>query len=340
MEFVIPVRLQRISLSAGVQVRISNRAGVSGTVDAVAVERLGDVSAEADDTAPADWLPAMVVGDVGQRTEVQVVKRNGRRGTMVEGPGWRLTGGRYRADFDLRTNVDQPGDGNTVVALVDVVVHGYVLAYRPVTRDDLRTGDIALEFDVDGRWADDRYTRVELRVRTEGEVDASLGSVPVRQLGPSASLGSAVDADWLPAMSVTENAVRSGVEVHSLDGASGALAHGPSWRLNPGRYRFDVAVTTSRAGSNGRLDDAESDGAVGVQVLLDGAVAAEYRSTDAADRGSGDDAIYTLEFEVKARKVPPPLLELTPLIDLVLTTGGRRPVQFRSAVLSMVEAEV
>jgi len=345
VEFVVPVRLQRVALSAGVQVRVSNRAGVSGTVDAVAVERVGDVSAEADDTAPADWLPAMVVGDVGQRTEVRVVKRQGQRGTMVEGPGWRLTGGRYRADFDLRTNVVQPGDGGTVVALVDVVVHGYVLAYRPVTRDDLRTGDIAVEFDVGGRWADHRYTRVELRVRTEGEVDASLGSVPVRHLGPSASLGSAVDADWLPAMSVTDNAVRSGAEIHSIDGASGALAHGPSWRLDPGRYRFDVTVTASHAGSDGQLEGgasvAKSESVAGVQVLLDGAVVAEQRlAADDLAGAVGDDATYALEFEVTAKKVPPPLLELTPLIDLVLTAGGQRPLQFRSAVLSMVEAEV
>ena len=65
VDFVIPSRLQRVALSAGVQVRITSRAGVSGTVDAVAVERLGDVSPTADVIAPADWLPAMGGGGCG-----------------------------------------------------------------------------------------------------------------------------------------------------------------------------------------------------------------------------------------------------------------------------------
>ena len=98
---------------------------------------------------------------------------------MAEGPGWRLGQGRYRAQFRLRSNGNQADDDTTVVAAVDVVVHGYVLAHRPVTRGDLETGQVAIEFEVGDRWATDRYTRVDLRVRARAEVELRLESVMV-----------------------------------------------------------------------------------------------------------------------------------------------------------------
>ena len=334
VDFVIPTRLQQIALSAGVQVRIQCRSEVYGTIHALLVERVSDIASPTDDVVSSEWLPAMSVGDVGERTGSQVIKRSGRAGFMVVGPQWRLEGGHYRAELRLRTNAVQSGDGSTVVALVDVVVHGYVLGFRAVTRDDLATGRTVLDFEVGGRWANHRYTRVELRVRAQGEVDAVLDSVTVQRVGDVGIAEARGESDWLPALWVNDAAVRVGSEIHSIDGEAGILANGPGWRLTPGLYRFDVVVDSL----DGEVSDADTATVARIQVLSDGIEVVERLVLSHALNGkkAGEDT-HSIEFEVLARQVPPPLCELTPLIELRIITEGQRPIRVGSAILSRKE---
>ncbi len=340
LDFVIPTELQDVALSAGVEMSVQCFGGASGTIRAVLVERVGDV-ATTEYVVPSDWLPAMWVGDVGERTESQVVRSSGRAGFMVEGPLWRLDGGRYRAELGLHPLVNahggRPSGGTTVVALAEVVIHGYVMAFRAVTGDDLAAGRAALEFELAGRWADDRYTRVELRVRAQAELDAVLDSVRVQRIGDVNPVAVVGETDWLPALWIDDNAVRVGTEVHSFDGKVGVLAHGPGWRLNPGWYRFDVVIE----GAEGEISDTDPTGVARVQVLCDGAEVGERLVTlRAADRERGVESTYSIEFEVLARAAPPPLLELTPVVDLRISTEGSERIFVRSAILSRKEESV
>jgi hypothetical protein len=153
--------------------------------------------------------------------------------------------------------------------------------------------------------------------------------MPCSNRGPEATS----DGDWLPALWAGDRADRVGVEVHASVGTGGVVAEGPGWRLDPGRYRLVVAVDTPGP------DHTEhgASPAASVQVLLDGSPAAER--TIPLDRltGHGPEApTVTLEFEVEARKVPAPLLELTPVTDLVITSGGLVPLRIRSAVVTRI----
>jgi hypothetical protein len=336
LDFVIPKELQEIALSAGVQVRIRCLSETSGTLNAVLVERMGEPKLPSYGGVPSEWLSAMSVGDVGERSGSSVFKRPGRHGTMAAGPQWRLDGGRYRAEFALRDRAVQGGDGSTVVALLEAVVHGYVLAFQSVTRADLKAGRAALEFELGGRWVDHRYTRVELKVRAQAEVDALLESVSVRQAAGSGISRAPGEGDWLPALWATDIAVRVGTEIHSIDGQAGVLAHGPGWRLPPGRYRFLVDI------------DFHDDYGLGsdpstmatIQVNSDGTLVAErsVSSSGSKEQGTASNS-HLIDFEVVARRVPPPLLEQTPEIDLRFVTEGRRSIRVRSAVLSRLGAD-
>jgi hypothetical protein len=145
------------------------------------------------------------------------------------------------------------------------------------------------------------------------------------------------ETDWLPALWIDDNAVRVGTEVHSFDGKVGVLAHGPGWRLNPGWYRFDVVIE----GAEGEISDTDPTGVARVQVLCDGAEVGERLVTlRAADRERGVESTYSIEFEVLARAAPPPLLELTPVVDLRISTEGSERIFVRSAILSRKEESV
>jgi len=72
-------------------------------------------------------------------------------------------------------------------------------------------------------------------------------------------------------------------------------------------------------------------------VLLDGSPVAESElALDQVAVGSARSSGCTLEFEVGARKAPPPLLELTPITDMVFVATGATPIRFHAAVVSRV----
>jgi hypothetical protein len=277
----------------------------------------------------------MSVGDAGEWRESEVVTRSGRAGVMVEGPRWRLDAGRYRAELGIRavpgSDDGRAVDGSTVLAVVEAVIHGYVLAFAPVTTDDLTAGTAALEFDVAGRWGSDRYTRVELRIRAQTETAAVLDAVRVMRIGDAAPVPTAVAGDWLPALSVGEGGQRLGSEIHSVLGRAGVLAHGPGWRLAPGRYRVDVTLE-SLAGGGG------ADATASVLVLCDG-VGVGRGQVVFGHRGTGGPTQSTcsIAFEVRERSVPPPLLRLAPLVDLQIVAEDDGRIAVRSVTVSREE---
>ena len=138
-------------------------------------------------------------------------------------------------------------------------------------------------------------------------------------------------------MWVTEQAVLSGTEIHSTGESSGPLAYGPGWRVAPGAYRFDVTVAPgarSVADATGSPEEQLDKSAATIQVLLDGSEVTQYQvfAQDLA-LASGGVRTYSLDFIVEARRVPAPLHELSPLIDLVLAVEGGDPIRFTSVVL-------
>lgn len=332
LDFVIPVSMRRLALSAGVQLSIQSRTGVSGSIDSVRVQRLSGVDSVEEGRWSPDWLAAMSVGDVGVREEVTIVKPVGVRGFMAEGPRWRLAKGRYLAELGLHGDANSI-DLSTVVALVDVVIHGYVIGFKPVTQGDLLNGRTTVGFEVGGRWETDRYTRVELRVRAESAVAARLDFASVFEVDSSnAGLGP-LDRDWLPALWVHDAAMRSGSEIHSRELAEGLMAQGPSWRLDPGTYELQVAIDAMDGGSF----EAGSRPVASIQVLLDGASVGERLiRSDQLNEPAKNPSRFAIAFVVRARKVPEPLLELSPIVDLAFVASENTVLRILSAVVTRI----
>ena len=182
VEFSLPRNLMRESLSAGTEVRVRSRGQVAGALEAVLIERGGDTVA--DVPARFEWLPTMDAGEAGRRAGFEVNALEDRGGTVVSGPHWRLSSGRYLTRLRTRlagddTTVDTAEERSAApVAVVDVVEGDSVLAEVRLSRKDLSDGLTVVSFEVAGIHADPG-ARVGVRFRTEEAVAAVIESVEV-----------------------------------------------------------------------------------------------------------------------------------------------------------------
>ena len=327
IDFIVPAAWEPIALSAGLQIRVSSRRSVRGVIRGVLVERMESNGGTVREPIPTKWISAMSTGDVGRRTSDQAIEGSGEIGFIAVGPHWRLDGGTYRVTIALN-GVDRSrarGD-DAVVGLAEAVIHGYVVSFVPITRGDLTRGVVAFDFAVGGRWKDNRFTQVEIRVREQQGVSLTVMDVEVRPTTGTGDLVETVAWDWLPALWVSDAAIRVGVEIHSVQGSSGVLAFGPGWRLSPGSYRLEVEMSSTVDGEMGP----GVDGSTLIEVMLDGVVS-ERVALSSVDLKA---EVHAVDFSIVASKMPAPLMELTLPTDVRIISAPSTQLRVRSAKLS------
>jgi len=313
LEFSISPQLEAVSLSAGVQVRITSRDQVSGSIVGVLVEKLGSPLREPE---PLDenWGAAMSVGNVGTRTPPRrAIQGSDRMGIVADGPHWRLDGGTYHVTIELDGGDGSPDATDAVVGLAEAIIHGYVISFVPITRHSVATGVVHFAFVVDGRWLKDRFTRVEIKVRQQRGVALRTERVIVQRDADVTEHSDPAGGEWLDALWVGDAAVRSGSEIHSLEGHCGLLASGPGWRLSAGSYRVVVEALSPRQ----EMMETELQPVASIEILLNGMVSKRLMlSSSDLDESGPKLGMHAIDFTVVATKVPAPLFELTPLTEI------------------------
>lgn len=247
------------------------------TLGSLRVARLEGGAAPAQ---PFDWLDDLGVGEAAERTAEGVRTRPGATGFIVYGPHWRFLPGAYRAELDLSARVPRRADPDEPVMVVDALTsRHHVLGARVLTWVDLDGGRCTLDFALPSELAADPDIGLDLRLVARVPVEATLRHVRLaHDADADADLPAAFD--WLPFLALGPAATRRKGAVRVDPGPGGLVAHGPDWKLRPGRYRLGLNGTPDRTGGDGVV--------LGATVLVNATPAATAAlSADALAGGEG-----------------------------------------------------
>lgn len=217
--------------------------------------RQGFVSRENDPNV----ITSLIVGPAGQRLAGGIVSLPGVDGYLFHGPYLDLDEGAYRLSIDFE---DVSFEENAAFAAVlEVISNACLIAYREISRDDLRRGTVSLSFQVSSETSNQMpCPRVEFRLRRIGGVEMRVPRI-ILERTPGLPLESRLpEFDCLPLLTVgpAGKLAPSPVDaqrpaIASREGISDLVAYGPHFWLGSGRYEAAFQLHVERPQENSAL---------------------------------------------------------------------------------------
>ena len=196
------------------------------------------------DVSHSDLIPMLYAGQAGQKLREGIAALPGVEGHIFYGPYLDLDSLVYRLTLEV-DDVKYLVENEWTLDL-EVVSNSRLLAYREITKKDLATGTIALDFFIAHEISDSAdWPRIEFRLFTAGNVELLVRKATLNEI--EEPVMEDLKFDCLHLLMVGPAGIREGRSIKARPGIADLMTYGPYFWLSPGRYEaiFSFEVSDS-----------------------------------------------------------------------------------------------
>jgi hypothetical protein len=182
----------------------------------------------------SDLIPMLYAGQAGQKLREGIASLPGIEGYVFYGPYLDLDNFAYRLTLEI-------GDVKYLVEHertldLEVVSNSRLLAYREVTKEDLASGTITLDFFIAPEISDSAdWPRIEIRLCTPGNVELLVRKASLNEIEEPV-IDDLRKFDCVHLLVAGPAGVREGRSIKARTGVADLMSYGPYFWLAPGRY--------------------------------------------------------------------------------------------------------